>query len=284
MLIQLGKIAGIAGIGLGVFFLLFKNLLKKIQAPGLDKGQWYKVIVIFMILVWTIALIGIGAWVFNPNNPKTDNNVKTPATGDKFQILFDQCKNALTWTPDEEASNLSSISNNKDQKARIFAEELVTLKPNDPTIVEFYARSLVMEDRKEEAIAQFEKASDLGSTHSSLVLGLYFTLWFEPDSIKGFAYLNKALAAGNIEALVAYGRVYELGRFGLPNYAKAAEYYKSASEKGSSDARYRLGQLYQFGLGVTKDIDKAKDLYRKALESNNEDALEALNELRNERI
>ena len=59
-----GQIAGIGGLALGVFFLLFKDLLKKIAAPGMTKEQWFRVVIIFMVLVWSVALAGVGAWLW----------------------------------------------------------------------------------------------------------------------------------------------------------------------------------------------------------------------------
>ena len=59
-----GEIAGIGGLALGVFLLLFKNLLKKIVAPNMTKEHWFRVVVIFMLCVWSIGLAGIGAWVW----------------------------------------------------------------------------------------------------------------------------------------------------------------------------------------------------------------------------
>lgn len=58
-----GRVAGIGGLALGVFLLLFKDLLKKIVAPKMTPEHWFKVVIIFMVLVWSIAVLGIGPWV-----------------------------------------------------------------------------------------------------------------------------------------------------------------------------------------------------------------------------
>jgi hypothetical protein len=63
LLKTVGQVAGIGGVALSVFLLLFRDLLKKIAAPGMTKEQWFRVVVIFMILVWSVALAGIGAWL-----------------------------------------------------------------------------------------------------------------------------------------------------------------------------------------------------------------------------
>lgn len=60
----LGAIAGIGGVSLGVLLLLFRGLLEKLIVPGLTRKQWYRVVLVFLLLVWSIAIIGIGAWVY----------------------------------------------------------------------------------------------------------------------------------------------------------------------------------------------------------------------------
>lgn len=65
----LGRIAGISGICLGIFYLLFKQLIDKIKIPGLSSNQWFTVIIIFMVLVWIVAIIGlIGYFIYKPGN------------------------------------------------------------------------------------------------------------------------------------------------------------------------------------------------------------------------
>lgn len=76
LLKTLGGIAGIGGLALGVFFLLFRDLLKKIAAPDMTKQQWFKVTVIFMVLVWTVALAGILAWFLTT---RSSNQALRPA-------------------------------------------------------------------------------------------------------------------------------------------------------------------------------------------------------------
>lgn len=63
-IVSFGKIAGIGGIALGVFLFIFQDVLKKVALTSLTKEQSFRFIMTFMILVWTIALSGIGAWVY----------------------------------------------------------------------------------------------------------------------------------------------------------------------------------------------------------------------------
>jgi len=80
LLESLGQIAGIGGIALGVFLLLFRKLLETIVVPGLTKAHWFKVIITFMILVWSVAILGIGAWGYGYY--LTNGQAKIPVTLD----------------------------------------------------------------------------------------------------------------------------------------------------------------------------------------------------------
>lgn len=90
LLESLGKIAGIGGISLGVFLLLFRKLLEKIIVPGLTKAHWFKVIVIFMVLVWSVAILGIGAWGYSyylTNGQPVSSVTVDPMTGKAIETV-----------------------------------------------------------------------------------------------------------------------------------------------------------------------------------------------------
>jgi hypothetical protein len=65
ILTSLGKIAGLAGIALGVVLLVFREVLQKQFLPqaGLGSEQAFAVILSLMILTFGIAGIGVIAWV-----------------------------------------------------------------------------------------------------------------------------------------------------------------------------------------------------------------------------
>jgi hypothetical protein len=60
----LGKIAGIGGLALGVFLLLFREVIRRNIFPKLAANDAYKVIQQFMYLTFGIAALGIFAWVY----------------------------------------------------------------------------------------------------------------------------------------------------------------------------------------------------------------------------
>jgi hypothetical protein len=65
LLTDLGKIAGVGGIALGVFVVLFRGVLQTEFLPkaGLSPCQAFSVILVLMILTFGIAGIGLIAWL-----------------------------------------------------------------------------------------------------------------------------------------------------------------------------------------------------------------------------
>ncbi|HEY0123110.1 MAG TPA: hypothetical protein VGC14_15395 [Rhizobium sp.] len=61
----LGKIAGIGGVGFGIFLLLFQGILQQrfLPSTGLDPSQAFSIIMSLMLLTFGIATIGVFAWL-----------------------------------------------------------------------------------------------------------------------------------------------------------------------------------------------------------------------------
>ena len=59
-----GQIAGIGGIALGVFLLLFRDIIRKKIFPQLSNVQAFQLLGLVAVLVWSVALVGIAAWVW----------------------------------------------------------------------------------------------------------------------------------------------------------------------------------------------------------------------------
>jgi len=60
----MGQIAGIGGLALGVVLLLFRDMIRKQIFPHLTKAQAFRFLTLMAVLVWSIGLAGIGAWVW----------------------------------------------------------------------------------------------------------------------------------------------------------------------------------------------------------------------------
>lgn len=59
-----GKVAGIGGIALGVFLLLYRDIIRKLIFPRLTKEQAYHFLRLIAVLVWTTAIAGLIAWTY----------------------------------------------------------------------------------------------------------------------------------------------------------------------------------------------------------------------------
>lgn len=59
-----GQVAGMGGLSLGVFFYLFKEVIRKQIFPQLTKQQAYNIIRLILVLNSIVVLAGIGAWLY----------------------------------------------------------------------------------------------------------------------------------------------------------------------------------------------------------------------------
>jgi hypothetical protein len=70
LLKTLGQILGIGGVALGVFFLLFREVLRKSIFPTLKKDDAYRLLRLIAVLIWSVAVVGVGAWMWSEQQPK----------------------------------------------------------------------------------------------------------------------------------------------------------------------------------------------------------------------
>ncbi len=76
----LGQVAGVAGIAIGAFLFVARDLIAKNIFPKLTKAHSTKVILTLAFMAWSVALVGIGAWTYvevnkNGNENSTDSQV-----------------------------------------------------------------------------------------------------------------------------------------------------------------------------------------------------------------
>jgi hypothetical protein len=58
------QVAGIGGVGIGAATFVFRDILRREIFPQLTKADAYRVIRLISVLVWSIAIAGILAWVW----------------------------------------------------------------------------------------------------------------------------------------------------------------------------------------------------------------------------
>jgi TPR repeat protein/serine/threonine protein kinase len=88
--------------------------------------------------------------------------------------------------------------------------------------------------------------------------------------------VQKAAAAGNIDAMNNLAVLYQNGRGLAQSYDKAREWFQKAADAGDVDAMNSLGELYYYGRGVARDYTQARDWYEKAAAGDNANAMYSL--------
>jgi hypothetical protein len=76
-----GQIAGIGGLSLGVFLLLFREVIRKNIFPKLPAQEAYKLLRLITGAVWSVAIVGILAWVYVGSGPGTRVDVAPGGVG-----------------------------------------------------------------------------------------------------------------------------------------------------------------------------------------------------------
>jgi hypothetical protein len=74
-----GQIAGIGGLALGVLLVLFREVIRKAAFSKVNAEHAYKIIRLIIVLTWTVALVGIGAWVYGSGS-KSETLTGPPVT------------------------------------------------------------------------------------------------------------------------------------------------------------------------------------------------------------
>jgi len=118
----LGQVAGVAGIALGVLLILFRDFLRKSIFASLTKDQSYRLLRLLLVLVWSIAIIGIGAWLWvtlanhvpphgtNENGGSTNSGApETNVSNDKSPLIVGNIKASSDGSTSIEVSDDGEI-------------------------------------------------------------------------------------------------------------------------------------------------------------------------------
>lgn len=84
--------------------------------------------------------------------------------------------------------------------------------------------------------------------------------------------------AGNAQAMLNLGRLYQKGEGVARDLSRAVAYYTDAAARGNADAQFNLGNLYLLGEGVQQDDDWAFTYYRLAAQQGHALAQKNVNE------
>jgi hypothetical protein len=88
LLKTLGQTLGIGGVALGIFFLLFRELIRKSIFPKLDKNDAYRFLRLISLLIWSVAVIGVGAWIIGDQKSRPQQS-SISTSGPQSPIVTD---------------------------------------------------------------------------------------------------------------------------------------------------------------------------------------------------
>ena len=155
-----GKIAGLAGLSLAVFLLLFRDFIRAKFLPTLQANDAYKLIRLFLVLTSLVAVFGISAWVYASENSRSASNydaildgmvVDFQSTADNF---FNELKKNKSYknSADKYSSIISKIN------SIIIRCESLRVSINRYTFILAQAKIVKREFEKIEAIHKKEGA------------------------------------------------------------------------------------------------------------------------------
>jgi len=75
---DIGQVAGIGGIALGVVLLVFRDIIRKNIFPRLPPKEAYRLLRLIVGAVWSVAIVGIAAWVYGSTAPSMSASTKAP--------------------------------------------------------------------------------------------------------------------------------------------------------------------------------------------------------------
>lgn len=113
VLLKLGQIAGIAGISLGLIFLLFKQIIAKKIFPNLTQEQAYKILRLIVTFLFVIGLVGMLLWTLNPVIANIASNTKAQNPFGNEEILLNDDKLFFSKTSFDETKDNNSIKESK---------------------------------------------------------------------------------------------------------------------------------------------------------------------------
>lgn len=135
------------------------------------------------------------------------------------------------------------------------------------------------------AVQYLEKAGKAGNSGSYVKIAEMYngSIFTKKDSQQSIYYLNKAVEAGNRDALRILGDYHARGKFGgLSKPSLGVNYINSAIENGDPSAPSALASLYIWGIGVEKSPAKAVKVLSRAADSGNVQAAQSLLSLHRE--
>jgi hypothetical protein len=116
-----GQIGGIGGIALGVMLFLFRDIIAKNIFPKLPAEKAYRLLRLITVCVWSLAVLGMGAWVFASRALAPAADQSTEIKGDNNSTTQTIIKGADPSGADKPVKQ----SNTVDGKGNIVVQEKI---------------------------------------------------------------------------------------------------------------------------------------------------------------
>ena len=147
------------------------------------------------------------------------------------------------------------------------AVEVAAFVPSRPDPVEV-AHGMAAFDARDptQAAQRWQAAALAGDPEAALFLGAMYDTGqgVGQDYAQALAWYRRAAEAGSAIGLFNVGVMYDAGRGVARDPAEAAHWYARAAAKGYGRAEYDLALLYQAGSGVERDPVRARRLFQAA--------------------
>jgi TPR repeat protein len=276
-----GKVAGIGGLALGVFLLLFREVIRKQIFPTLSDKQAYSLIRLFLYLTFSIAALGIFAYVFMSAPTHPSQTVPPQLVQGAFDAVKDSCNEAALRSFISEYENVAGAGPQVELirlRLSYCVENNHPPKPaGSPTTV--YGLAFQYDYGQGGVEQDFAKARELYMQAANTGNGnAMYNLGFMYATGRGVAvnidearqWYEKAVQHGIVTAYAAIGGLYETDP---PNFAEARQWYEKGVAAGDIGSMYSLAYMYDEGHGVQRDYAKARDLYQQAGDAGNGNAM-----------
>ncbi|KAL5759915.1 hypothetical protein ACOSP7_018420 [Xanthoceras sorbifolium] len=119
-------------------------------------------------------------------------------------------------------------------------------------------------DKKEDAIALYRKAAELGDPAGQCNLGISYLQAQPPDRTEAVKWLYKASIAGHVRAQYQLALCLHQSRSVDRSLQEAARWYLKAAEGGYVRAMYNISLCYSVGEGLSQSRRQARKWMKKA--------------------
>ncbi|KAJ2899864.1 hypothetical protein IWW38_000816 [Coemansia aciculifera] len=139
-----------------------------------------------------------------------------------------------------------------------------------------YREGKAVERDYAQAILWYDRASEKGAPEGHFMVGNMYSLGQgtadgKPDNAAVFSRMERAVAAGSVEAAYNLGLFYMEGKGVEKNIGLTVEYWTMASAERFPVAMLNLAKLLAEGKVVTKDVRRARNLLEAAIASSGTD-------------